>query len=202
MVMVRRRKAPAAELEPVTEALAQDLVWSWCKQSHHEITVPNCGMAWGYESDVASVTRARLGHEFEIKVSRADWLSELRQVRGERKTAKRERARALLMAREIAQELARVRQQGKHHAVIGGRWYGYAPPSYFWMVTAPDIIKPDELPDYAGLMEIATHPEGYRLRPIKPAPRLHTLKMNDAQLMAMARGVTLRYWQLRRQGKA
>lgn len=44
------------ELPPLTEALVQDLIYARCSRAKHEITVPNCGTAWGYDSDVASVT--------------------------------------------------------------------------------------------------------------------------------------------------
>lgn len=196
MTVIKRQQAP--EHEALTESLAQDLVYSWCYQAGHEITVPNCGTAWGYESDVASMTRARLGHEFEIKVSRADWLAELRQVRGGTRCAKRSRAEALNRARDIARELQAAHKRGRPHAVIGGRWYGFPPPNYFWMVTAAGIIREGELPAWAGLMEIQDTARGYTLQTLRPAPRLHPMKMLDSQVMAMARGACLRYWQARK----
>jgi len=192
------------DLPPLTEALVQDLIYAWCSRAKHEITVPNCGTAWGYDSDVASVTRSRLGHEFEVKVSRADWLAELRQIRGDTSCAKRSRARNLAMAGEIAKAVKAAHAEGRSHAVMDGRYHAHPPPSYFWMVTTPGIIKLEELPDYAGLMEVEPYRQGwvkahgYMLREARPAPRLHRVKMLDNQLMAMARGVTLRYWQQRR----
>ncbi|NYT74230.1 hypothetical protein HZU72_17605 [Halomonas sp. QX-2] len=184
--------------QPVlTEAIVQDVVYAYCAAAKHEITVPNCGSVWGPEADIASVTKARLGHAFEIKVSRADWLAELRQIRGEEQTAKWWRAKTLSNAKQQAAETARM-------AAAGSNCCGLVPPSYFWMVTAPGLIKREELPEYAGLMEIEPYrfgnvqSHGFMIREVRPAPRLHRVKLLDNQMMAMARGVTLRYWQQRR----
>ncbi len=183
-----------SELPQLTEALVQDVVYAWCARAKHEITVPNCGSVWGPEADVASVTKACLGHAFEIKVSRADWLAELRQIRGEWRCAKWGRARTLANAKEEAQKTEAM-------AAKGSNCCGLVPPSYFWMVTAPGIIRDGELPEYAGLMEVEPYQHGwvkahgYMIREVRPAPRLHRVKLLDSQLMAMARGVTLRYWQ-------
>lgn len=193
------------DLVPLTESIVQDVVYAWCSQAKHEITVPNCGAAWGPEADVASVTKARLGHEFEIKVSRADWLSELRQLRGDDHSAKWGRARALENAKERAEAARQAQKEGRSWGMTpSGDYCSIVPPSYFWMVTAPGIIRADELPEYAGLMEVepyrygAHQAHGYRITEKRAAPRLHRVKMLDSQLMAMARGVSLRYWQQRR----
>lgn len=183
-----------AELPPLTEAIVQDVVYAWCYRAKHEITVPNCGSLWGAEADIASLTKTRLGHAFEIKVSRADWLAELRQIRGDKQCAKWGRAQTLSRAKEKADEVAAL-------AATGSNCCGIVPPSYFWMVTAPGIIQGDELPEYAGLMEVEPYrfgvvkAHGYMVREVRPAPRLHRVKLLDSQVMAMARGVTLRYWQ-------
>lgn len=186
-----------SELPPLTEAIVQDLVYASCKASKHEITVPNCGSVWGPEADVASITKSRLGHAYEIKVSRADWLSELRQIRGDSQTAKWWRAHVLASAKERAEKTASM------HAA-GSNCCGLVPPNYFWMVTAPGIVQDGELPEYAGLLEVEPYrfgdvkAHGYMLRQVKAAPRLHRVKQLDNQVMALARGVTLRYWQMRR----
>lgn len=177
---------------PLTEASIQDLVYRWCMESRHEITVPNCGTAWGFDSDIASVTRGLIGHEFEIKISRADWLSELRQINGESRTDKYRRAKRLRSADVIASAIAD-RGAGRRYVVVDGERCRQPPPNYFWMVAPPGVVKSDELPVYAGLMEVV----GDRLHVIKSAPRLHPMKLTDRQLMAMARGATLRYWRSR-----
>ncbi|PAU79174.1 hypothetical protein [Halomonas salipaludis] len=148
------------ELPPLTEAVVQDVVYAWCARAKHEITIPNCGAVWGPEADVASVTKARLGHAFEIKVSRADWLAELRHIRGDcrchdgrYRCAKFARAETLADAKAHALETARM-------AEAGSNCCGLVPPSYFWMVTAPGIVKEGELPEFAGLMEVVPYRHG------------------------------------------
>lgn len=190
-------------LQPLTEAIVQDVVYAYCYAAKHEITIPNCGTAFMYESDVASMTKTRFGHEFEVKVSRADWLAELRKIASEDSNAKRSRARRLGKAKDIAEGLALAWKQGLECCGSDLNYAREPTPNYFWVVAAPCIVKPEELPEYAGLFEVEPYrhgnhkAHGYRLKQITAAPRLHRLKMTDRQVLAMARGITLRYWQQR-----
>lgn len=186
-----------SELPALTEAVVQDAIYAHCQSRNHEITVPNCGTVFLYESDVVSMTKSRAGHEFEVKVSRADWLAELRKIASTKSNAKRSRAARLNQAKDIANALKTAWARGE---VRSGPEFNYTEdptPNYFWVVAKPGIVKPEELPAYAGLMEVETYSFGNRLAQVTPAPRLHTLKMTDRQILAMARGVSLRYWQQR-----
>lgn len=193
-----------SELPKLTEAIVQDVIYAHCEAAKHQITVPNCGTAFMYESDVASMTKTRFGHEFEVKVSRADWLAELRKIASDQSNAKRSRAKRLSNAAGIAKGLKEAWAEGKERCGSEFLYSQDPTPNYFWVVAAPGIVKPDELPVYAGLMEVEPYrfgnhkAHGYRLTQITAAPRLHALKMTDRQVLAMARGVSLRYWQQRR----
>jgi hypothetical protein len=60
----------------VTEALLQAVVMRWCMgEKHHEYVIPNSNTFINYssEADLISVTRAGLIHEFEMKISKADY---------------------------------------------------------------------------------------------------------------------------------
>lgn len=190
--------AAAVAEAPLTEARVQDLIHAWCVRAKHPLTIPNCMMAWGYESDIASVTAAGLGHEFEVKISRSDWLSELRQIRDQVDGAKYHRAEQLRRAAEIVQALKAALRAGRTHAIVGEGYYRSPPPSYHWLATAPGIVRPEELPEYAGLMEVSSGPRGRVLKIVRKAPRLHSMKMDQRQIMALARGSCLRYWHLRK----
>lgn len=187
----------------LTEAIVQDVIYAYCNSCKHEITVPNCGTVFMYESDVASMTKSRIGHEFEVKVSRADWLAELRKIASAESNAKRSRAVRLRQAKAIASALKSAWQRGESRCGDDFNYTQDPTPNHFWIVTVPGIVKPDEIPEYAGLMEVEPYrfgpykAHGLRLNQIKAAPKLHTLKMTDRQVVAMARGVSLRYWQQR-----
>lgn len=186
-----------SELPKLTETTVQDAIYAYCQSRKHEITVPNCGTVFVYESDVASMTKSRIGHEFEVKVSRADWLAELRKIASPESNAKRSRAARLNQAKGIADALKAAWTRGEIRCGSDFNYTEDPTPNYFWVVATPGIVKPDELPAYAGLMEVETYSFGNRLVQVTPAPRLHSLKMTDRQVLAMARGVSLRYWQQR-----
>ncbi|WP_110665164.1 hypothetical protein [Salinicola halophilus] len=200
------------ELPPLSEATVQDLVAKRCRDLKHDVTVPNCGVL-GWESDVVSLTRTRLTHDFEIKVSRADWLAECRKIRAGHEVdgpyANPKAARAWYcrnaggIAKQIRQHLRTTTKTGNcaHYTDFDGRIVAHAGPAYFWMVTPPGVIADGELPEYAGHIVVWERGASRRLQEVRPAPRLHTVKMGDADVLTMARGVTLRYWQ-QRQGVA
>lgn len=190
-------------LPALTEAIVQDVIYAYCDAAKHQITVPNCGTVFMYESDIASMTKTRFGHEFEVKVSRADWLAELRKIASSDSNSKRSRAKRLANAAAIASALKAAWANGEERCGEEFRFTQDPTPNYFWVVAPPGVVKAEELPEYAGLMEVEPYrfgnhkAHGYRLTQTKAAPRLHALKMTDRQVMAMARGVSLRYWQMR-----
>lgn len=201
-------KAPASPA--LTESVVQDLLAIHCRGLKHDITVPNCGVL-GWESDLISLTRTRLAHDFEIKVSRADWLAECRKIRAGRESegpySNPKAARAWYcsnagdIAKQIRQHLRTTNKTGNyaHLADFAGHIVAHPGPAYFWMVTPHGVIADGELPEYAGHLVVEDGALGRYLREVRPAPRLHTLKMNDGDMLSMARGVTIRYWQQRRE---
>lgn len=205
MAFVEKRELPR-----LTEAMVQELLATRAQQRKHELIVPNTGVAFGWESDLISVMKSGSVHEYEIKTSRADWLAELRKARaevpadlghgGHRRSPNVKSMRHNHLMR--AKEFERIIKSGKHHPWGGYMVDGYysrdAGPNYFWLVTAVGVTRPDELPEYAGLIEVGMGATAYRLLEIKAAPRLHGLKAGDRTMTALARGLSLRYWEARR----
>lgn len=159
----------------MTERDIQDALYLVRHQDRHEPIVPNCS-ALGHEADLLSVTKARLVHEHEIKVSRADFKADARK-------------------QEKHAELA---------SPPPPSYRGFLRvPNYFWYVTPPDLLDGLEVPEYAGHMVITVdrkpgpwYPLGF-VRVLKPAPRLHRAKISDDQLATLMRGLMFRYWRQR-----
>ncbi len=62
---------------------------------------------------------------------------------------------------------------------------------HFWYVTPPGLIKPEEIPLWAGLMEIDLTIEGYKARKkIVPAPKLDKLPPSWDFLIACSRKIS------------
>lgn len=121
-----------------------------------------CGLG---ECDILRITGADLVYEYEIKVSRADFKAEMRN-----KTKKHEVLR------------------GKHKTdphtwnypgggtdteeVLQERWGSVGRPNYFFYAVPENMLKVEEIPDFAGLIYISDS----EVKIIKKAPKLHSFK--------------------------
>lgn len=130
------------------------------------VCVPNCGV-FGWIADLIRVTPRLLTAEYEIKISRADFRAD---TKGGHK-----KFRQLCLT------------EGESY-----RAAGRPVPNYFWYVAPPGIIPRDEIPTYAGLIEVTSC-----FQTVRPAPRLHKQPLDAKQTMFLVRGIGLRYWQLR-----
>jgi len=67
--------------DTITEADCQKIIARWCLwDKNHVATLPNVYL-YSHESDIMSVTAARLSHVFEIKVSRSDLQADFKNKR-------------------------------------------------------------------------------------------------------------------------
>ena len=118
----------------------------------------------GHEADVLMVTKARMVYEYEIKTSRADFKKDFSKVR-------------------------------KHQIYSSDRPYllkyrNYPlKPNHFYYVCVEGLIKPTEIPKYAGLIYITT--EGF-VHYIKKAPKLHSYKLPEEMIWNICSTLTAR----------
>lgn len=94
----------------------------------------------------------------------------------------------------------------KHNHLKGRRG-----PNYFWYVCPPGLLTVEDMPEYAGLIQIVpnklnrSHRISYgeceraatSIEVIKQAPRLHDGKITLKGKHFLARGLMLRYWSQR-----
>lgn len=147
----------------MTERAIQNQLYQWCTDKRHPVTIDNCGACTIGKADLISVTKARLVHEFEIKCTVADYEREFETK--DTKHKRLDRADNRLMSL----------------------------PNYFWFATPPDLLEPDAIPNYAGLMVIT--PDDCCEE--KTAPRIHTDNLSDKDRRYIERGLTHRYWNQR-----
>ena len=131
-----------------------------------QLSCPNyTPLAW-WECDVFAVTEAGCFVEFEIKTSRADYLKDAKKADRPGKPTKHE----CLAMRD-------------HHG-----------PGRFFFVVPKGLVKPEEIPEWAGFIEI----DSLQFRVVKEAPFLHKVKVSEKR-MEHVRGVFYwRFWNLRR----
>lgn len=148
-------------MKPLTERTMQGILMRWLlRDRNHEFVLPGSTDFFGWEADVVSVTKAGLAHEFEIKISAADYRRDFEKK---------------IKHMELKDPLLRYRPH----------------PAYFWYATTGFEIEP---PEYAGWIEVTYDKKQYRyiVSERKPAPRLHNVKVTDAQKIQIAHLLSFR----------
>lgn len=149
-----------------------------------------------WESDKLLWTKAGYIYEFEIKISRADYKNDF----------KHKAEKHLLLNSKLKkpseggeQDLFANLFKQKHYPQITldqtKQMYGYPEdtptPNYFYYAVPDGLLKPDEVPPYAGLVYITTDKGTFEDEPdkwhhdykiVRQAPQLHKTKYTDAEL--------------------
>ena len=135
--------------------------------------LPGYTPALWWECDLFELTAAGYFREYEIKLSRGDFLADAVKQRS---------------ARWRWEHGQQVRSAGvrKHDALALHDRRG---PTRFWYVTPAGLIKPEEIPEWAGLLEVTQlYGKLVRFKTTKEAPRLHQEKC-DPKVIEHARSV-------------
>lgn len=109
-----------------------------------------------WEMDIACVTKKLLLKEYEIKISRSDFLADKKNKR----------------TKHTLYESAHNARKDQMH------FLGTGVPNMLYYVCPDGLIWPDEVPKYAGLYYYnKNHRNKFYLG--KPAPRIHSVKINS-----------------------
>lgn len=172
----------------ITESLVQRELYHWLQGSGHDLIVPNTSMAFCWESDLVSVTSAGYLCDYEIKVSRADWLRELRTASAEHRDQS-SRDWTKWMRHQRLSDLSSydaVNFRGDVHI-----------PSRFWVVAPEGVVADGELPAYAGLLLVTPKRDRLLIEKHRKAPMLHRHKASTRDVRTLAKGLMLRLWDQR-----
>lgn len=141
--------------------------------------LPNYTPAGWWECDVFEMTQAGFFREYEIKLTRSDFKADAKKIR--------ERWNGGIVDGRLA-----MNKTMKHDRI--GQPEG---PSQFFYVCPRGLIKREELPPWAGLIDVVERPHMHRPpwnigeMTIVPAPKLHKQKA-DPKILSHAEGVI--YW--------
>lgn len=144
-----------------------------------QFTLPGVTPKGWWECDMWTITKAGYWHEYEIKISRSDF----------KKDAKKHRC-----VRGSRTDIVFKHDELYLKSVVG--------PNYFWFATPPDLVTLDEIPEWAGLVEIDWKPIypyhliANNLSVIKKAPRLHKVKFSDKRFEQIKTSMMYRYMNL------
>jgi len=147
-------------------------------------------------------------HEFEIKVSRSDFRADFKKSLSEYQSARIRRPEGNSPFRnpdgtKVTAEEAKALMvpYTKHELLAEGYEKG---PAYFWFCTPEGLLKPEDIPAYAGHIEVIdtnpdeddVYPPPYRpscMKVVKQAPKLHKQKFPDKYLKAIMKQIAYRY---------
>ena len=153
---------------------------------------------FGWESDKLIWTKAGYIYEFEIKISRSDYLNDfkhkvekhllLNSAMPDESTGVRE---ADLFDNLLKEKRKRYPQITMEQAKDWMKPVGERMPNYFYYAVPEGLLEADEVPPYAGLVYITTYKGGFedqpdkwnhRIKIVRKAPQLHKTKYTDGEL--------------------
>lgn len=141
---------------------------------------------FGWESDKLIWTKAGYIYEFEVKISRADYMNDFRHkaekhllLNSALPDFRQEAREQDLFGNLLRQKRKRYPQITMEQARQRMKPVGERMPNYFYYAVPDGMLEADEVPPYAGLIYI--HEErGFTIA--REAPRLHTTKYTDGEL--------------------
>lgn len=154
----------------MTEASLQEKLAPALLQPGDLAVIPNCAALFS-EADLLRVTKNRHAFEYEIKTSRADFRADFKKQH----------------RKMLAQDI----QKG-----ISDKLARYWPNRLIYVAPA-GVIPHEEVPKWAGLIEVTLEAGSLTLHRVKNGSRIHDFDMTDRALDYVLRGLSIRYWQAR-----
>lgn len=182
-----------SEAPTVTESTIQAILLTYAmERKNHQFAVPNVTMIYPWEADMVSVTSSWLVHEYEIKISRSDFLADKNK-----KMKHQDLQQRFSTGAEFRKpETTRQRTLFEMGLTTG---FKIRVPNYFWYVTYGFDIEITELPPYAGWMTVEWKKGtgwdkqwGFRRSIQRKAPRIHTDKMAEATRLKLGRWLSFK----------
>jgi len=146
----------------LSEDLIQVALFKELERKKHELIAPNIDIFYTGEMDVCSVMQGGCVNEYEIKLTRSDF----------KKDFLKERKHPIF--RNIREGI----RSGTREFFEGEETYliQYTSPNYYYFVVPQDLIKPEEIPEYAGLIYFRKYKD---FRTVKAAKKLHKERISD-----------------------
>ncbi len=185
-----------------TENNIADLIAKNQKQicTSYDCLVPKCYTTHDNECDLFAIRKSGLCDEFEIKVTRSDFLNDAKKKVAIRESLffgvdenhedRKHYDKRDKLSHEKWKKLLAPWEKIKHEALVDGN----TSVNYFWYVVKHDIVDLCDLPDWAGLIKIF---DNGKMRVIRSPIKLHRNKVDDTFKFNIARKLGFRYWDQR-----
>ncbi len=121
------------------------------------VMMPNCYIASDNECDLFCIQQNMISHEFEVKISRSDFLKDSKKMIQYREIDRENSD--LFYGDEWERWVANGRKEGEEPwkmNKIDAYGEGYGTPNYFWYVFGPEVkFSDEEIPEWAGVIKIS-----------------------------------------------
>ncbi len=155
------------------------LVESNDHQRRYELMVPNVFILPDSEADLFAIRRSGFCDEFEVKISRPDFLND-----------RKKRVRIESEGRVSEGGYPAYENVFKHQALLEGN----LPVNYFWYAVREGVAEFDEVPEFAGLIIVGNDRQLYV---VQYPRRLHHRKMSIEARYKVARKSAYKFWKLK-----
>lgn len=183
-----RRSSEPVKCEPLTEQKIQRLLDKFFASYKYNVD----GLyVFEWESDKLIWTKAGYIYEFEVKISRSDFKNDFKHKKDKHIILKGPTEEEQLMPGfywfyEHNKHLYSSIDECKAKLKPTDSYYiaNHRKPNFFYYAVPDGMIKPDEVPEYAGLIYIKQECQfSYQsFAIVKKAPQLHKTKYKDAEL--------------------
>ena len=164
--------------------------YTW-NRSSFDILVPNFTPLKWFECDILGITKSGYSVEYEIKRSRSDFFADFKKEKRIIDTNAPDDG----IKRPFPGMFPKMKTILKHDLLEQKSDRG---PNRFFYVVPRDLIKPEEIPEYAGLFFFSEKEKQIRIELIKEAPKLHRSKFPEKDMNRILKNVYFRYWGARR----
>lgn len=182
-----RKKRAGSKSELLNEQLIQQRLTSFFSSWKYNAD----GLyVFNWESDKLIWTKSGYIYEFEIKISRNDFKNDFKN-----KIDKHIILQSCLNGEKYMPSFWEYYNRNKHLYPVLEKWEEhcreccknyftdyYKKPNYFYYAVPDGLIKPDEVPKYAGLIYVGNRVGLRNFVTVKKAPMLHKQKYTDSEL--------------------
>lgn len=186
------KKSNPQPLLNLTERGVQDILGQFDDHlKRYDVMVPRCMTQIDSEADLLGIRKSGFCDEFEIKLSKTDFLKD-------RKKTVKYRASKITMGEDKVWFLSKPTERAglapfekfKLDALVDGDMVA----NYFWYVVKENIVEYSDVPDFAGLIEVNRYG---LLKVVRSPKKLHGRKLNYEQRFRYSSLLNERFWKYR-----
>ncbi len=161
----------------------------------HQLYCPNTTTVFPWEADLVSVTRSNFIHEYEIKISRSDFLADFKKTKHRLLKEKWSNGHSYSITKDELEKICAKWEPEAREALTHLHYNEIKQiPNYFWFVCYGFDVSLEEIPEYAGYIKIEESVDYIFVNRIKEPPRIHRHKLDDKQREHLYGSINARYW--------